>query len=90
MSAGVGEAFAAVIEQAVEAGVKKALRVSEVTNRRVFSAEEAGIYIGLSRAEIYNMIGTRELRAVKHGKRTMFDVRDLDEWIERNKVNSVA
>jgi excisionase family DNA binding protein len=79
------DAFQRVIEQAVEAGVRKALNVSEATNRRLFSAEEAAVYLSLSKREVYNMIANRQLAAVTHGRRKMLDIRDLDDWIERNK-----
>jgi excisionase family DNA binding protein len=81
----VADAFQQVIEQAVEAGVRKALNVSQVTNRRLLSITEGATYLALSKREIYNMIGTGDLPAVKHGRRKMLDIRDLDEWIARNK-----
>jgi excisionase family DNA binding protein len=80
------DAFGEAVALAIESGLRKALNISEVTNRRVLSAEEAATYIGLSRREVYNMIATKQLRTIKHGKRTMLDIRDLDEWIEINKV----
>jgi len=79
------DAFQQVIEQAVDAGVRKALNVSELTNRRLFSIEEAAVYLSLSKREVYNMIATRELPAVTHGRRKMLDIRDLDAWIDHNK-----
>ena len=80
------DAFQQVIEQAVDAGVRRdALNVSELTNRRLFSIEEAAVYLSLSKREVYNMIATRELPAVTHGRRKMLDIRDLDAWIDHNK-----
>jgi excisionase family DNA binding protein len=74
------------IEQAVEAGVRKALNVNEATNRRLLSVEEAAVYLSLSKREVYNMIANQELSVVAHGRRKMLDIRDLDQWIERKKV----
>ena len=81
----VADAFQLVIEQAVEAGVRKALNVSQVTNRRLLSITEGATYLALSKREVYKMIGTGSLPAVSHGRRKMLDIRDLDEWIARNK-----
>jgi excisionase family DNA binding protein len=75
-----------VIEQAVETAVRKALNINDATNRRLLSIEEGAMYVSLSKREIYNMIATRELPAVKHGRRTMLDIRDLDAWITLNKT----
>ena len=80
-----GDAFGEVIARAVEAGVRKALNIQDATNRRLFTVKEAAVYLALSTREIYNMIAAGELVAVKHGRRTMADKRDLDMWIERNK-----
>ncbi|MCU1336356.1 MAG: Helix-turn-helix domain [Bryobacterales bacterium] len=74
------------IQRAVESGVRKALNVYEATNRRLLSVKEAATYLSLSERELYNMMANHQLRAVRHGRRTMFDIRDLDTWIERNKV----
>jgi excisionase family DNA binding protein len=80
------DAFSRVIAEAVESGVRKALNVSEATNRRLLSAEEAAAYLALSKREIYNMIANRQLPAVTRGRRKMLDLRDLDQWIEQNKA----
>lgn len=81
----VADALQCVIEQAVEAGVRKALNLSELTNRRLLSIEESSTYLALSKREVYNMIGAGDLPAVSHGRRKMLDIRDLDEWIARKK-----
>jgi excisionase family DNA binding protein len=80
------DAFQQVIEQAVEAAVRRALNINDATNRRLLSIEECAVYLSLSKREIYNMIATRELLAVAHGRRKMLDIRDLDAWIALNKT----
>lgn len=80
------EAFGQVIEQAVFKALKKALNVSDVTGRRLVTAKQAALYLCLSEREIYNMISRRELCGVRHGRRLMLDIRDLERWIETNKI----
>jgi excisionase family DNA binding protein len=80
------DAFSRVIEQAVESAVRKALNVSEATNRRLLSADDAAAYLALSKREIYNMISNRQLVAIAHGRRKMVDIQDLDRWIEEHKA----
>jgi excisionase family DNA binding protein len=84
----VKDAFQQVISEAVESSVRKALNISEATNRRLLSIEEGAVYLSLSKREIYNMIATSELPAVKHGRRTLLDIQNLNEWIERAKNGS--
>jgi excisionase family DNA binding protein len=84
----ITDAFQQVIEQAVEAAVRRALSINDATNRRLFTIDEGAAYLSLSRREIYYMIAARQLPAVSHGRRTMLDIRDLDEWIVRNKANA--
>jgi excisionase family DNA binding protein len=79
------DALSQVIEQAVAVGIRKALGSIDNTSRRLFSIDQAGTYLCLSERELYNMLANKELVAVKHGRRTMLDVRDLDRWIESNK-----
>jgi excisionase family DNA binding protein len=81
----VTDAFQHLIEQAVEAGVRKALNLSEVTNRRLLSITEGAVYLALSKREVYNIIAAGEIPAVSHGRRKMLDIRDLNEWIARKK-----
>jgi len=80
------DAFESLIERAVEAGVRKALNVHEATSRRLLSIKESAAYLSLSKREVYNMISNHQLSTVAHGRRKMFDIRDVDEWIERNKT----
>jgi len=80
------DAFQELIERAVEVGIRKAFNGREATKQRLLSVGQAAIYLSLSKREVYNMIANHELTAVTRGRRKMLDIRDLDEWIERNKV----
>jgi excisionase family DNA binding protein len=82
---GSGDAFQHLIEEAVEVAVRRALNVSDATNRRLLSIEEGSVYLSLSKRELYNMIANGDLQAVTHGRRKMLDIQDLDQWITRNK-----
>lgn len=82
---GAGDAFAAVIQDAVEAAIRKALNLSEATNRRLMTVEEAAAYLSLSEREIHNMIALKDLKCVRRGRRVMLDIRDINQWIEENK-----
>jgi len=79
------DAIAEIIKSAVASGVREALNVQEVTNRRLLTVEEAAVYLGRSRREIFNMIAGNTIPTVGEGKLRRFDIRDLDTWIANNK-----
>ena len=69
----VTDAFQHIIEQAVESGVRKALNLSEATNRRLLTITEGATYLALSKREIYNMIATGDLDKTPDDSRSDFD-----------------
>lgn len=82
------DALEQVIEHAVENAIRKALNINTATNRRLLSIKDTAAFLALSPREIYSMVATGDLPAVRHGRRKMVDVKDLDAWIERNKGNA--
>jgi len=53
--------------------------------KRLFTVNEACIYLSISRMSLYRMMERKEITPVKIGNRTLFDKRDLDEFIEKSK-----
>jgi excisionase family DNA binding protein len=60
--------------------------LSDVSPRRLLTAQEAGIYLALSEREVYNMIANNQLVGVRHGRRLMIDIRDIEQWIDLKKT----
>ena len=52
-----------------------------MTAKRLFSAHEAARYLCISRAKLYEL----DITSFKIGSRRLFDLNDLDEWIDRLK-----
>ena len=77
--------LSSMIKTACEAAVKQALQISDVSPRRLLNVEGAAAYLSLSEREVYNMISTRDLAAVRHGRRVMLDIRDLEDWVANHK-----
>jgi excisionase family DNA binding protein len=75
-----------MIEAACEAAIKRAMSVSDLSPRRLLTAQEAAVYLALSEREVYNMIANEQLVGVRHGRRLMIDIRDIEEWIDRKKT----
>jgi excisionase family DNA binding protein len=75
-----------MIEAACESAMKKVLRISDVSPRRLMSISEVAAYLSLSEREAYNMLSNEELTAVRHGRRVMVDIWDVDRWIAEHKT----
>ena len=54
--------------------------------KRLFSLPEAATYLGRSTWSVRRLIWNGELPQVRAGGRVHLDVRDLDEFIVKNKV----
>lgn len=57
--------------------------------KRLLNVKEASEYTGLAVGTLYNQVSRREIPFVKLGKKLLFDLQDLDDWINSNKVEPV-
>jgi excisionase family DNA binding protein len=48
--------------------------------------KETSAYLAISEREVYNMLCTNELVGVRHGRRVMIDMHDLETWIAAHKA----
>jgi hypothetical protein len=60
------------------------------TNKRLYSLEEAAIYLGRSLWSVRRLVWNGLLSKVEAGGRIHIDVRDMDAFIDSNKVLEVA
>lgn len=51
---------------------------------------EVSVYTGLTVGTLYVWVSQRKIPFVKVGRLTKFDIRDIDSWIDRNKVKENA
>ena len=54
--------------------------------RRLITAKEASHYLSLSTDTIYRMASLKKLPYLKIGDRVLFDVKAIDQWIERRLI----
>ena len=59
-----------------------------VMDRRLLDIRSASEVLGLSRHTLYSWVCQRRIPFVKAGRRTMFDTRDLEKWIDQMKVHT--
>ena len=57
--------------------------------KRLFTLAEAGIYLGRSPCAVRSLAWSGAIPTVRNpvvGSKMYFDIRDLDRWIESNKM----
>ena len=54
--------------------------------RRLITAKEASQYLSLSTDTIYRMASQKKLPYLKIGDRVLFDVKALDQWVEKHMI----
>ncbi len=54
--------------------------------RRLITAKEASQYLSLSTDTIYRMASLKKLPYLKIGDRILFDIKALDQWIEKRMI----
>jgi excisionase family DNA binding protein len=54
--------------------------------QRLITAKEASQYLSLSTDTIYRMASLKKLPYLKIGDRVLFDVKALDQWIEKHMI----
>ena len=61
-------------------------QVGTPNKSRLLSIEDAAEYIGRTKVGMNHLIAAGKIPVVRADRRVMLDVRDLDHWIEHNKV----
>jgi len=54
--------------------------------RRLITAKEASQYLSLSTETIYRMAASKKLPYLKIGDRVLFDIKSLDQWVEKHLI----
>ena len=56
-----------------------------VVNKRLLDAKDAADYLSISRANLYRLAKAGEVESIRLGERRLFDVMELDEYVEALK-----
>ena len=54
--------------------------------KRLITAKEASQYLNLSTDTIYRMAASKKLPYLKIGDRVLFDIKSLDQWVEKHLI----
>jgi excisionase family DNA binding protein len=66
--------------------MNKAISHKGGITKRLYTVEEASIYLGRSVCAIREMLWAGKLPYIKDGRRILLDIKDMDAWIEKNKT----
>lgn len=61
-------------------------RCALIECKNVLTFEEAVMYTGYSKGQLYRMTSERTIPHSKRGKRVFFDKAELDRWLLKDKV----
>jgi predicted DNA-binding transcriptional regulator AlpA len=64
------------------------LAVAQDMRPRLLTASQAAIYLGRTEKAVYALKSRAAFPVVQADGRVMFDVQDLDRWIEQNKMGA--
>ena len=65
---------------------KKMGKPSERENKRLYSINEAAVYLGRSVWALREMLWAGKMPHVRDGKRILVDIKDMDTWIDKSKI----
>jgi len=57
--------------------------------KRLMNVKEASEFLNINPYTLYNWVSQKRIPYVKLGRRTLFDLNDLEEFISSNKVSIV-
>ncbi len=57
-------------------------------SRRLLTVREAAKYIGRTESAVRELVWNEKLPHIRCDRRVMLDIRDLDRWIDTNRVDS--
>ena len=55
--------------------------------KRLLTVKETAEYLGRSEAAIRELVWHGKIGYIRTDRRIMFDIRDLDKWIDENRVS---
>jgi excisionase family DNA binding protein len=67
-------------------GVRKGEEISNRISKRLYSLKESAVYLGRGLHGVRDMVWRGEIPIVRSGRKMFIDIRDLEEYVERNKM----
>ena len=67
----------------------KDVKAKNDDDKRLLTGEEVCKILNIKRSKLYDLINKREIEFVRFSRHIMFDKKDIDKFIENNKVKTV-
>ncbi len=67
----------------------KNVKVAKEQDERLLTVEEVCKILNVKKSKLYDLINKREIEFVRFSRHIMFDKKDIDKFIENNKVKTV-
>ena len=61
----------------------------QILTRRLYTIEDASVYLGRSPWTVAEMVRTGKLPYIPDGKRKFIDIEDINQWIEKSKRQDI-
>jgi excisionase family DNA binding protein len=58
-------------------------------DKRLLNAKAAAGYLSISRSNLYLLVQKEAIRSIKLGGRRLFDIRDLDAFVDHQKLKQI-
>ncbi len=68
--------------------MNRSYRERRSSRKRLLSVRETARYIGRTETAVREMVWNEKLPHIRADRRVLFDIRDLDRWIDANRVDS--
>ena len=62
--------------------------LTQLMSRRLLTVREAAKYIGRTESAVRELVWNEKLPHIRSDRRVMLDIRDLDRWIDANRIGS--
>jgi len=56
---------------------------SEITNKLLYTPEEAAVLLSMSRSRVYVLLGRQRIGSIKEGRRRLVPLIELESYIQR-------
>ena len=66
--------------------VRKGTRIVNPIPKRLYTLKEAAIYLGRGLHGVRDMVWNGEVPIVRSGRKMFIDIKDLEEYVTRNKM----